>query len=190
MPARRMVHPRRPIDAACRTTSAMGQNVMPSPYGRQRPRSTRASGPTRSRKAWVNRVLPTPASPTMVTMRTAGAATASRKAASRVASSASRPTSGVIPIGSARSENPGELEGADGFRLALQGQRLQFPDIHLGWEQPTGQVAQQDRPRGRRALESRRDVDRVPGDQPLPKTRIAGHHLPGIDPDRDGEADR
>src|SRR6266516_4873989 len=79
---------------ASRSASATGQNVMPSPYGRQRPRSTRARSPSDVTISWVSRDLPTPAWPMTVTRRQAEPLTASWNAARIAASSFVRPTSG------------------------------------------------------------------------------------------------
>ena len=80
---------------ASRSTSAIGQNVMPSPYGRQRPRRTRAVSPTEVTTSCVSRDLPTPAWPMTVTRRHVEPAAASSNASRITASSLVRPTSGV-----------------------------------------------------------------------------------------------
>ncbi len=55
------------MPAASRTISPSGQKVMPSPYDRARPRSTRASSPRDAMNSRISRDLPTPASPRSVT---------------------------------------------------------------------------------------------------------------------------
>ena len=82
------------IAAASRTISTSGQNVMPRPYGRQRPRRVVAVEPIWSKNSSTRRDLPTPAWATIVTIRQLPAATAASNSATSVASSASRPTMG------------------------------------------------------------------------------------------------
>ena len=55
------------IPQASLTISAIGQNVMPSPYGRHRPPTTRASLRTPATNSRASRDLPTPAAPSTVT---------------------------------------------------------------------------------------------------------------------------
>ena len=59
----------RRMPAACLTISASGQNVMPSPYGRQRPWSTVARSPSGRRTRERAATCRSPAAPTMVTRR-------------------------------------------------------------------------------------------------------------------------
>ncbi len=81
------------IPAAWRTISTIGQNVMPRPYERQRPRMTSASPPTVAANSSIRRDLPTPASATRVTARHLRPTTAASNADRSSSSSASRPTS-------------------------------------------------------------------------------------------------
>ncbi len=84
------------MSAARRTISTSGQNVIPLPYGRQRPRTTYASDATDARNSRVRRDFPTPASP-MTRDRAAadGRRRRARKASRSRSISRSRPTIGV-----------------------------------------------------------------------------------------------
>ena len=71
---------RRRSRGRCRSRTSIstrGQYVIPSPYGRQRPRRTSAESPTRSRKSATRRDLPIPAGPSSVKSRHVRSATAS-----------------------------------------------------------------------------------------------------------------
>ena len=71
--------------SSCFSTSTTGQYVIPSPYGRQRPRTTVASIDASSSAA--SRDLPTPASPTTVTSSHRCSARTRSHASRRIASS-------------------------------------------------------------------------------------------------------
>ena len=90
------------IPAASRTTSPSGQNVIPSPYGRQRPRATRATSEAREANSRMSRDLPTPASPTSVTSRALPVLVAVSSSVERRDISASRPTNGVPCVSAGR----------------------------------------------------------------------------------------
>ncbi len=77
---------------SCFTTSTTGQYVMPSPYGRQRPRTTRAS--MRSSASATRRDLPTPASPITVTSSQREAVSVRSHVSRSACSSCPRPTNG------------------------------------------------------------------------------------------------
>ena len=86
------------IPASAFTISPSAQNVMPSPYGRQRPwrqvtRSGRSSSTARSSVA--RRLFPIPGSPTTVTSCTDDSRSARRNVSTRSVRSCSRPTNGV-----------------------------------------------------------------------------------------------
>ena len=80
--------------AAARTTSASGQNVIPLPYGRQRPPSTLARPSTRAPSSAASRDLPMPAGPRSVTSIGFRSPPTCSKSCSSRASSRSRPTRG------------------------------------------------------------------------------------------------
>ena len=82
------------MPAASRSTSTMGQNVMPSPYGRQWPWTILGPVPSLVRNSDESRDLPTPAAPTKVTTSQALFSAARRNASCRASSSRARPTSG------------------------------------------------------------------------------------------------
>ena len=86
---------RRSIRAAARIASAIGQYVMPSPYARQLPTSTCASGCTDSASSARRRVFPAPAGAATVTISALRPSTVLRHAATSRASSLARPTSGA-----------------------------------------------------------------------------------------------
>ena len=82
----------RPLGSSCFSTSTTGQYVIPSPYERQRPRTTVASA--LARNSATSRDLPTPADPTTVTSSHAGPLRTRSQASESVRSSCSRPTRG------------------------------------------------------------------------------------------------
>jgi hypothetical protein len=83
--------------ARCHTASATGQNVMPSPYGRQRPTAAIASCASPPANSAARRDLPMPASPTTATILHSRRAAACLYASFSVRSSASRPTRRGVP---------------------------------------------------------------------------------------------
>ena len=83
------------IPASSRTICPIAQKVIPSPYERQAPRTTRARDPTRCSSSEESRDLPTPGSPTTVTSRQRRSPAAASNSSARPASSLSRPMSGV-----------------------------------------------------------------------------------------------
>ena len=128
----------------------------------------------------MSRLLPTPASPSSVTSRHSGPATARRNSASRAAISRSRPTSGrsgAPHVGGDR-EQP---VGRDGFRLALQCQRLDRYDLDGFSYQPVGGLADQDLTDRSNLLEPGGDVHRVAGGQALCTAALTGDDFAGVD---------
>ncbi len=81
--------------AASRAISPSGQNVMPSPYERHRPRSWIAVSRERSRNSRSSRDLPTPAGATTVTRRHVRVCRACVSVSESSESSSSRPTMGA-----------------------------------------------------------------------------------------------
>ena len=140
----------RSMPAASRTISASGQNVMPSPYGRQRPRRTVRRRRRAAVKSAIRRVLPTPASP--IDGDAGGRCAARRPGRARrcrVASSASRPTSGAACDRSSRSAASGlatreQPVGRHPLRLALQLERLDLLDLDVVADEVVGRLADQD----------------------------------------------
>ncbi len=96
------------MPATWRTTSSSGQNVMPRPYGRQRPRAVRVLSPTTSVNSCVRRDLPSPAAARTVTRRHLLSEIACSSSPARLASSRSRPKRGR-PSGR-RSPSPSRME--------------------------------------------------------------------------------
>ena len=113
------------MPAALRTISAIGQNVTPSPYGRQRPRRTwlRPCAEARIANSRISRDLPTPASPTTVRSSHERVAPTSSERRSRAGPSPpSRPTNGVVdrgPLGLRRCGPRSSRYAATGSALPL-----------------------------------------------------------------------
>ncbi len=108
---------------AVRTMSATADRSRPSPYGVQRPHSTRAPGssPWKRESSCARRVLPTPASPETSTLRgDAVSETSSRRPTSRP-SSASRP---IIGTSSPRPSRLADDERRPTSSYAVTGSRL------------------------------------------------------------------
>ncbi len=129
--------------AAARTISPIGQNVMPSPYGRHRPRTTSASVATGRANSRMSRDFPTPASPTTVTSRAARWPSASSSASRRRASSAvPAHERGGLPWSLGRPVADAEqAERGDRLGLALEGQWLDGLHDDVVASEPVGQVA-------------------------------------------------
>ena len=81
----------------------------------------------------------------------------------------------------------GQLICRHGLGLALEGQWRDGLDVDRMSRKPIGQVADDHATGGGGLLQSGRDVDRVARDQALAEARIAGHHIAGVDADRDVE---
>ena len=113
------------MPAALRTISAIGQNVTPSPYGRQRPRRTwlRSLAEARIANSRISRDLPTPASPMTVSSSQERVAPTSRSVISSRSISASRPTNGVVDrgaLGVRRRDTATSRNAATGSALPLR----------------------------------------------------------------------
>ena len=74
-----------------------------------------------------------------------------------------------------------EPECGDPLRLPLQLERLDGLDVDVVADEPVRQLSEQHLARAGGLLEARRGVDRVAGDEPLPRGRIAGDDLSRID---------
>ena len=175
------------ISATPRTISAIGQNVMPSPYGRHRPRTTCASRETDDRELPDQ---PRLADPGVADDRQQGSARASpprprecrRQAAHlRLAADERRRLRSSGMRSTSRSAD--EPIRRDGFCLALQCERRDLLDVDLVASQAVGQVAEDDLAGPCGLLEPRRGIDGVAGDQPLAGRGVAGDHLTGVDAD-------
>ena len=80
------------------------------------------------------------------------------------------------------------LPGRHGLRLALQRQRLEALVVDRLAGRPVGRLADRDAVGPPGGLEPRGDVDRV-ADHRVAVAHGAGHHLAGVDPDAQREAD-
>ena len=180
------------MPAASSTISASGKNVMPSPYERQRPRSTRAVAPDPARNSCTSRDFPTPAGPRSVNR-------CEVRSRHRAVERAFEELVLLRPPDHRRVEVPRvpfrglehahEAVGGDGFRLALQLERFDGLDLDRVLDQAIGGIAQQHLAGRGRLLQTGRDVHRVAGHQPLVGARVAGHDLPGVHADARGEPD-
>ena len=182
------------MSAALRAISTTGQKVMPSPYGRQRPRSTRAPPPTSPRNASTRCVLPTPASPSSVMTRQPPRPTVSRRPFRSSASSGSRPTSTAWAVSSGatvrRVADVDQAVGRDPLGLALELERLDRLDLDLPADEAVGDLADQHLVRRRGLLEARRDVHGVARREALLRVLVGVRdHLAGVDADPLGDLD-
>ena len=172
-----------------------GQNVMPSPYGRQRPRRTVARSMSSPRNVSTRCDLPTPASPTTVTIRHPPSVATSVRASwswpDLLVAAHQRRLLGAALRDGGRVADGDQPVGRDALRLALELERLDGLDLDLAAHQAVGEVADEDLVRGRRLLQPGRDVDRVAGRQPLLRVGVdVGDDLAGVDagPGRDLDA--
>ena len=164
--------------SSCFSTSTTGQYVIPSPYGRQRPRTTVASMEARASAA--SRDLPTPASPTTVT--------SSQRCSDRTRSHASSQDRELaltaheqLPVPALRRvTHPQQPIGGNRVGLALQLERFDRLDVGCVADERERRLADQHLTRLRRLLQPSGDVDRVPGREPLLRPR---HHLTRHDAD-------
>ncbi len=83
------------IPAADWRISRSGQYVMPSPYGRHRPRRIRARPATAARNSATRRLLPTPGGPTTIALAGRRSAITRSNVACSASSSATRPMRGA-----------------------------------------------------------------------------------------------
>ncbi len=162
-----------------RTASASGQNVMPSPYGRQRPRRTVASSASEPTSSSIRRDLPTPASPITVTSlqrrASIGFAECLRELRELVRSTHHRRVEAPWPLGVA--PHADEAESRHALGLSLQLERLDLLHVDVVTYEPVRQVPEQDLLGARRLLQARRDVHGVPDHEPLARRRVAGDDL-------------
>ena len=120
------------------------------------------------------------------------AVTASARASTRPRAPSSRPTSGGasanVGVGGAAAHAD---EPVGGYRLglALQLERLDLLDLDVVADEPVRQRAEKDLALAGRLLEAGRDVDRVAGDEPLARGRVAGDDLARVDAGAVREAD-
>ena len=163
--------------------SASGQNVIPSPYGRQRPPSTNARSPIRSRNSAVNLDLPTPASATRVARRADDVETASSKIAPSAPSSLSRPTkeAPARTSTSTMSFTRTSWYAGTGSDFPLSARGSTSFDVDAVADEPVGELAEEHLALAGRLLEAGRDVDGVPGDEALARGGIARDDLTRVD---------
>ena len=177
------------MPAACRTASASGQKVMPSPYGRQRPRRKATCVERADELVDEPRLADArladhghePAAPLRRWLRAAGAFSA--------ASSSSRPT-----IGASSRRGRSAPSRTATSRYAGTGS-----DLPLSSSGSTSSTSTKSRTRryvrsseehlllARGLLEPGGDVHGVPGDEALVRGRVAGDDLPGVHAGADRE---
>ena len=87
----------------------------------------------------------------------------------------------MLPLDALRRQGGNEPVGRHTFCLALQFERLDRLDFNRVANEAVRRVAEQNLVRRRRLLEARGRVDRIARHQPLPRRRIAGNHLAGVD---------
>ena len=131
----------------------------------------------------MSRLLPTPASPSSVTSRHLGSG--DRTAELRVEGGDLAGPADERQVGRPGAPRAGgdreQPVGRDGFRLALQRQRLDRHDLDGVSYQPVGGLADQDLARRGGLLEAGGDVDRVAGGQALGVAGVAGDDFAGVD---------
>ena len=171
-----------------RRSSASGQNVIPSPYGRQRPDSTVAVFPTSVPSSDASRDLPPPASATTVTRRQLRSSVAAVSSSRSIPSSLCRPTSGV----SERRANASAPGTSPSTRHASTGALFPFASIGRHWlqldrvpDEALGHRPDEDPAVGSGLLEPLGGVHRVAGDERRPL--VAGDDDAGVDPDPQNE---
>ena len=174
----------------CRIASTTGRNVIPSPYGGQRPRSTVARSPSAATKASSRRDFPTPPTPSTVNSWHAWSETVRSNAPSKQRQLPRPAHHGCVePAGEPRSVRV-DLHhpvGEERFLLALDRQRIARLREHRVTDELVGAGADQDLPRLGGLLQPGRHVDRVAGgDRPV--GLVGDHHLAGVDPRADADA--
>ena len=178
---------------ACSVASASGQKVMPSPYGETPAREDErvARDPPDVNSA-VSVDLPTPASATSVT--SCGARAVVRPSSKSVverrelllAADERRSGSSGATAPSAHADEP---VGGNRLGLPLQAQRLDLLDLDVVADERVRERPDQDLALAGCLLEAGRDVDRIAGDEPLARGRVAGDHLARVDAGAVREAD-
>ena len=191
------------MPACAFTISPNAQKPTPSPYGRQRPCRNRirsGSSSMNAENSRINRVLPTPGSPTTVTScgepaRASCSAVLLHLAehlAERGRLVGATDERGPLLLArvdaddAARAERPPDRER---LRLAFHGDRRELLVLEHAGGGVVRRLADDDRPGGGDVLQSRRRVHHVARDaladlRPLPER---DHGLAGVDPDPDGQ---
>ena len=176
--------------ASSRAIWPTAQYVIPSPYERHVPRTTRARVPIRETSSATRRDLPTPGSPRTVARRAAPDATTSSNTCSRRSRCSARPVNGVAG-------RPGDRPEARDLEQAIRGHRLGLPlrlerldrlDAHCVAHEAEGRLAEQHVAGAGGLLEPRSDVDRVAGHERLAARAVARDDLAGVDADPQGDA--
>ena len=113
------------------------------------------------------------------------------EAVSSVASSSSRPTSGAPrrTRTSHVSRTATRRYAGTGSDFPLSVERLHLLDLDVVADEPVGELAEEHLALAGRLLEARRDVDRVAGDEALPRRGIARDDLTRVDTRPVGELD-
>ncbi len=165
------VESRSRIPAAWRTASASGQNVMPSPYGRQRPRrNDTPSSVCEPMNSSMSRDLPDAGLADHRDEPTAPAPRPPRRARLR------KPVELALTTDHRRIEAPralgvlahaDEAVGGHGLGLALELERLDLLDVDVVANEPVREVAEQDLLGTGSLLEAGGDVDGVARHEPL-----------------------
>ena len=174
------------IPAASRTTSPSGQNVIPSPYGRHRPRTSRACSPGAGRELADQPGL-------------ADAGVADHGDELGLAARRSQPTgprlSRPISVVATDERRAGARHArlspsmrhepirGHGLGLALEVERGHELDFDLVSREPVRQVAEDDLAAPRGLLQPGGRVHRIAGDHPLRRDGVAGDDLAAVDPD-------
>ena len=174
------------------TSCCSGQNVMPLPYGRQRPVATSATSSSSDASSRASRDFPIPAGP-----RIGDDAAASL--GERIVDEPSQRVELRRAVDERRVE-PARVAGCvgvdlvepepgDGLALALGREPLARADLDRVLHERVRRRPDQDRPRLRRLLEPLGEVDGVAGDELLAGAVVAGDDLARVDPDPAGELD-